>query len=689
MAFAQQPGAATSAASGSDDLSDRKGGMTEVIVTAQKRQEVLREVPISISVLNGESLDRSTVEGMAEALSRVPAVATNVNLLSGGSLVTIRGVVASGTVQTGSSPVSYYLDSVPFGLVKTAVAPDSSAYDLERVEVLRGPQGTLYGTGGAGGVVRVLTRDANLDEFELKARTSAAGTQDGGETYRGDVALNVPIVEGKLAARAVVGYQDLGGWIDHPNRADANDGEVTNLRLKVNAEPIDGLTLGLSAWRSRADYGVAPFSDANQESLGVLDQSLENDYDVYGLRVGYEFPGFSLSSSTSYLDYANAGNLDMVPIGLANMPLGTTLSARIFSQEINLQSTSDGAWKWSAGAIYRDGQDRFRQTFAILPAPVDNTDQSESHAVFGELTRLLLNRRLELTLGLRYFEDDVTSRENVSFTGVPGTSLVESKQTFDATSPRAVVTWHATEQITTYASYAEGFRSGFNQAPRVVALFPSVGPVRPDTLKNYEIGAKSVFLGGRLSVETAVYYIDWQDVQQQLTIRVGNDFPIVNLNGESASGPGFDLAVTAEPIDNLSLGMSFSWNDMTMDADVFSGASLIFAKGDRLAYSPEYTAGASAEYAFPLGGGGLRGVVGAAANYTSKQVSQPRANPLYGGAMLIARASLGVSADRWSLTVFGDNLNNEEDSPIPNATYAGWDPRVRPRTLGVQFDFQF
>lgn len=193
--------------------------LEEVIVTAQKRAERLQDVPIAISVLDGASLDNATVEGVAAALNRVPGVTTVTGSFFGGTQVTVRGITAAGPVASGASPVSYYLDSAPFGLVKTAIVPDANAYDLDRVEVLRGPQGTLYGAGGVGGVVRILTKDANPDAFEIKARTSGSSTKDGGENYRGDMAVNVPIVAGKLAARAVVGYEDWGGWIDRDRKS--------------------------------------------------------------------------------------------------------------------------------------------------------------------------------------------------------------------------------------------------------------------------------------------------------------------------------------------------------------------------------------------------------------------------------------------------------------------------------------
>lgn len=682
----------------SDNNKRQLGTLEEVIVTAQKREERLQEVPISISVLGGDDLDRSTAEGVTDVLTRVPGVATTVGFQGGGTQVAIRGVAAGGNSYFGSSPVAYYLDSAPFGLVKSAFGPDSNAYDLERVEVLRGPQGTLYGASAQNGVVRVLTHDADLDEFEVKARTSVSTTEGGGENYRGDMAVNLPIVEGKLAARAVIGYQDLSGWIDRPNKnkEDANDAEIGNMRLKINAQPIENLSIGLSAWLSRADYGGPSVADDNGQHAAILDEPISIDYDVYGVKIGYDFPWFSVASMTSYLDYAQYSVLDqIVQVGFSTL-LTTDHPSDVFSQEINLTSTHGGSWRWSLGSIYRDAEERIAQTFVFFAAPIDFTDTSESFAVFGEVTRLFLDGSLELTAGLRYFEDDVGVRENVRHTGVPGEPLVQASSKFHKVTPRVVLTWHPNDQITVYGSYSEGFRSGFNQQPTVINLVPEFPPAKPDLLKNYELGAKGSLWGGRVNFDTALYFIDWQDVQQPLVVPFGGILVTALVNGESASGTGYEFAVTAEPVEGLELGVNFSWNDLAMDADVISSGVVLFDKGDRLNFSPEYTVGASADYVFPIGGAGFEGRFSASANYTSEQEHRtlrarvPRIT--VGDPMLIARTSFSVDApDHWTATIFVDNVNNEQGTPIrqPFSLAVDRDARVRPRTVGVQLECRF
>lgn len=675
----------------------RSRTMEEVIVTAQKRTERLQDVPISISVFKGEDLDRSTVQGTTEMLNRAPGVAATVSAL-GTPKLAIRGVTASNLAFAGSSPIAYYIDSMPFGFVKSAFVPDVNVYDLARMEVLRGPQGTLYGANAQNGVVRVLTNDANPDASAFKARTSVSSTEGGAENYRADMALNVPLISEKLAVRAVVGYQDLSGWIDKPNDVDANDAELVNGRVKINARPTDELSIGLSAWLSRSDLGSQSISDDDARNGSLGREPVTSDYDAYGLTINYDFPGVSLSSVTSYLDYTNESVLDLVPF-FFNTLQRTVFDSEVLSQEVTLSSTHEGAWRWSLGGMYRDGEDRRRHRLLSFPqfAPTDYGDLSKSYAVFGELTRAFSDGRFELTGGLRYFSDDATARENYSTT-LP---LIRRTSTFDAVSPRVALTWHPQQDVTVYASYSEGFRSGFPQAPDIVRAAPQFPAVDADTLKNYEVGGKASLWGGRFVFDTALFYIDWRDMQQSLAVLVDGFPRTVNINTGSASGLGFEVAATISPVKELELGISVGWNDLAVDEVVrtFPAGSppegvILFDKGDRLVDSPELTLGASADYVFPLGRNGFQGRFSASANYTSKReinaVFTGIRRSTAGEPILIAGTSFSInSPSHWTATLFVDNVNNEQDPVTQDFLVPFWDSHVRPRTIGLQFEYSY
>jgi outer membrane receptor protein involved in Fe transport len=669
--------------------------LQEVIVTAQKRTERLQDVPISISVMSGTDIDQSSFMSVTDALSQIPGVVAMPQAQSGGTQITIRGVGASGPIANGSSPIGYYLDSVPFGLVQSAVAPDENAYDLQRIEVLRGPQGTLYGAGGENGVVRVLTNDADLNQFEFKARSTLSTTDGGGENYRGDMAVNVPIIEGKLAIRAVVGYEDVSGWIDSPNAKHINDGELRTYRLKINAQPTDELSIGMSVWSSHDNYGAPSTATDNEHIPAILPQPLYTDYDAYGLKVGYEFPHFTVSSMTSYLGYINGGYLDFTPIGIpAN--LFTGIDSKVFSQEFILSSLRDSAWRWTAGAIYRDARDQFYQTLGIyFAAPIDYTETSKSSAIFGQFGRRFFNDQLEWTLGLRYFHDESSNKENIQDEGLTGVPLYHGAATYNAPTPRAVLTWYPSSDLTAYVSYSQGFRSGFPQNANTVQSAPYWPTLKPDKLYNYEIGAKADLLDKRISIDTALYYIDWRDVQQTLQVPIGNGvFGAAPVNGQAASGVGVDLAVTTRPLEGLEVGINFGWNNLSLDSAIYAGNILLFSKGDRLNFSPEYTAGGFANYGFPLGGG-FKGRFSASANYISKQTTHDPSAPAptvieTGDTLLIARTSFSIiSPYRWTATLFVDNVNNDHAGMPSGDAVPSWDTQVRPRTMGVQLDYHF
>lgn len=695
--LAQAQSAASSSSSGLPrNDSTSTATLEEIVVTAQKRAENLQDVPISISVLSGTDLDKSTVEGISEALNQVPGIATTSFFLGGGTQIAVRGVASGTGLFSGSSPVAYYLDSIPFGLVKSAIAPDSAAYDLSRVEVLRGPQGTLYGANALNGVVRVLTADADLNQFELKARTSGSDTKDGGASYRVDSALNVPIVEGKLGARAVVGYQNLGGWIDKPNKKDANDAELRNMRLKVNAQPTDQLAVGLTAWLSRADYGAPPYSPDGERNLSQFDELQAIDYDAYGLKATYDFDAFSVSSMTGYLDYESSAAVDLRSAAPPPLPNFTRLASKVLSQEITLNSHDDGAWRWSAGAFYRDGEDRLQQVVPNGILGVDYFDGSESYAAFGEVRQRFLGNRFEWTMGLRYFHDDVVYKQNALDTGQPaGTPLRHAEASFHSISPRAVLTWFPSSNLTAYVSYSEGFRSGSPQNQATLRVAPTFPPTEPDELRNYEIGSKAELWDGRVALEAAVYYIDWQDIQERVSIPFGPITVGGLINAASASGIGTDLGVTAQLMERLQVGLSFSWNDLTLDDTVISAGGVLFREGDRRSFSPEYTAAASLDYAFSFAQSGLEARFSASGNYTSEQdqrllaAGAAQAVIFRGDPMLIARTSFSVGGERWEATAFVDNVNNEQGKPIRQPGNPNWDICVRPRTVGLQLDYRF
>jgi len=678
-------------------LKMRVAGVDEaVLVTAQKHgEERLLDVPISMSVVNGADLERSGLKSVTDAIQTVPGVATVVGMQGGGTQLAVRGVSAGAPLFSGSSPIAYYIDSVPFGLTTTAAVPDMDAYDLQRIEVLRGPQGTLYGASALGGLVRLLTNDPNLDQFEGKLRTTLSSTDGGGANYRGDVTFNVPLVKDRLGVRADLGYTGNSGWIDRPGQPDANTEILRNYRVKVKAKPTDSLTIGTSMWSARNHQGAPSVAaDNGSTGAGTLPEPISTDFDAYGVTVEQKFSRARVTSNTSYLNYSNVGYLDLTVRGLPGRLITTRLKSNVFSEEATVTSTPGTSWSWSTGVFYRDARD---DEFQVIPGLLDPTNDglhSRSYAGFGQVGRRFLER-FELDLGLRYFHDDVSYGEKL--TAGPGIPLFSAGDAFHATTPRVGLNWYPSANLMAYASYSQGFRSGFPQEAQVARLAPEVPSVKPDTLVNYEVGAKGELLKGRLAFDTAVYHMHWRDVQQQLLVvdpatGLGSPAPV---NGKSASGLGVDGEVTVRPTGRLELAANGSWNNLSLDEAIYVGDLLLYRKGDRVNFSYKLTGGGSATYFVPLPIGGLEGKFSVSANYKSQVRSLLLAaagikTTTIGDPFAYVRASAAITKRAgWTATVFVENLTNVNPRFPRSSPAVEWTSRTRPRTVGLQLDYGF
>ncbi len=664
----------------------------DIVVTAQKREERLIKVPISVSVLSGAQLDQQTTGGVTDALRTVAGVSITSTPQGGATQLTIRGVAAGGATLSGSSTAAFYVDSVPFGMVKSAILPDTDAYDMERIEVLRGPQGTLYGANALNGVVRLLTNDANLSKFEAKGRASVSTTKGGDESYGGDAAINVPLIADRLAVRLVGGAERAGGWIDQPNRGveNANVQKTYYVRGKINARPTDEFSIGLSAWISRVDQDAPGYSTINDVQTSPVPLPQRLDFDAYSAKLGYDFDGVSVSSATSYLKFTNDSQRDYTSFG-AGQRLFTHIESKVFTEEVLVNSTGSGSLRWSLGGFYRDATDLLYQTLFLLPAPINTNDKSRSFAFFGQATQSFADGTIELTGGLRYFKDRVSTIERTPSTGVPTQILANRTATFDALTPRVVLTYLPSRRFTAYASYSQGFRSGFNQSPSVIRTAPDLPPVEADKLHNYEIGAKGDVLNGTLTFDAALYYIKWNDIQSNLTLRYLGVPIAATVNGPSASGVGLDLAMTAHPVSGFEAGATFSYSGLRLDEQVISNLIVLFNKGDRLSYSPKFTVGAFAGYTFPIGGNGLEGRFEGSVNHRS----EVPARALVGGVsrlylsddVVTARAAFSLKMpSNWTATLFADNLTNNK-SLLQPPTDVSQTLRPRPRTVGLQVEF--
>lgn len=663
-----------------------QAGLEEVVVTAQKREEKLLDVPIAITAVTSQSMEDSGAAQLADFLQGAPGVGI-IDDQSGTQSIQIRGISST----YGNAPVGYYLDELPFSYIGNTQVPDVRTYDLERVEILRGPQGTLYGDGSIGGTIRILTKDPSLDNFQAGADLAGSQTSGGDDNFAARGMLNVPLKEDTLALRVVGSKESFGGWVDDSitGADDVNDRDIDSYRAKLRWKAGEQLDLTLSAWHSRQE--ATSNSDSLQDRTTFVPADDQNtEYDLYSATVRYDFGRVSLVSATSVMEYSN----DLLS-SFFDLPFNINEDQDLFSQELRLTSNADGVFRWTGGVFYREIK---RRTLVLLEAfnlTQDQTQKSDSYAVFGEGTLSLMDHKLDATIGVRYFEDDRLFREPVDpatlafiqsldpdFTG-------ESRPTFHSFTPRFNLAWHPQDNWMVYGNIAKGFRTG--QAQPIISLILAISQgtdipsaVRPEELWSYEIGTKGTFAGGRASIEGAVYYNDWKDLQ---TLVVLNPQPRVAglVNGGTARTAGAEVTLTVRPIERLSLQAGAGYVDAKYTEDI-AGTPIL--DGDRIVGVPKITLSGSATYRWPLTTK-IGGFAHAGLQHTSERTDIASA-ALPSDSMTTLDTRLGIESGSWSAYLFGDNLT-DEDAAV-DARYLGADgpaTRLRPRTYGLNVRYNF
>jgi iron complex outermembrane recepter protein len=671
--------------------------LEEIVVTAQKREERLIDVPMSITALSGETIENAGMQNIIDLSYAVPNLSVREEG-PGQQMIIIRGM---GNIWGTSSLVGLYLDEVPLSAWPTQQV-DLQTLDVARVEVLKGPQGSLYGQGAVGGTIRFITKDPSFDGVEGKVGISLYDTHKGDMSEEVTGVLNLPVVDDVLAFRVAGTYKNKSGWIDQPavDKDNINDNELVNVRVKALWQATDRLSVNAMTIHHRNEAGGAnyvnlrPFSDSQFQTGAdpTLSPGVEDDYDVYNLTINYQYDFATLTSSTSYaeLDKVSLNRSQFAKLdagaGVLEIAVSATREITSFSQELRLSSHQEQRLTWTVGAFYNDLKvreiafDLYRTLngapLPFLPMFYDRTEHPESVAVFGDIA-YALTEQLTLGVGSRYFEDKhkLTNNQNG----------VIFEDDFDNISSRLYASYALNDQANLYASVSEGFRSGgFNSLATTIPL-----AYGPDEVTSYEVGIKASLFDQRLSTELSLYFSDYTDMQESVTKEIVGDRGTVN--GGDAEVKGVEWQLQWLFTEALSLG--FSGNVTDAEVVGLPGRGLVSRKnpGDPLDLVPEYNYSLTADYHFSWSA--------AVPGYT--QLSYHRQGPSSyskrsSGVLDLSEADsigflnlqLGARFQNIDLQLFARNLL-DEDGPTASDFNDNQTPQARPRSIGVNLTYQF
>lgn len=626
--------AVLAASMGSGAVLAQGKALEEVVVTAQQREASLQDVPISVSAFTETDIQKNMFRDVTDFVARTP----NASFVSNGARsrreISMRGVtnfIGANNARRTSS-FGFYVDG--FNLSSSSINPP--IMDIERIEVLRGPQSTYFGANALGGGISVTTNAPNTEEVEGSVMV------DYGRFNTTDIEgiLNVPLVKDQLAAR--INYKNFssdGNIVNINPQGGGNDTEYEYVRASLLWTPTENLSLTFtysdaseeSGMREGIPSGVlSTFGDflyggfADPDGVGFFPQndnrvnfnapqSVGTDFEYSIARIEYDFDNLRFTSITGYMesDFFLQGDIDGGSVDYFQE--FRTIPRESTTQEFRLQNTDDSKLQWNVGLYYSDDEGFIDNRTLVGAAEIfgfpegaqidgeETFASSEVYAVFGQANYALTDS-LTLTFGGRYSEETIFTDAS----GFGGSSISELtvEDKFTDFSPMVAVRYDLSDDASVYATVAKGFKSGGVQ----LAPTPESETYDPEELWNYEIGYKAEYLNRTLRVNASAFYMDWTDLQasfQESGEDANGEFFIFGGvdNADSAESYGIELSVTSAPIEGLVMNLNVGW----LQAEYKDFTTLIDGEnrvldGLTIPNSPEWTISADAEYSFQLTG---------------------------------------------------------------------------------------
>ncbi len=710
------------------------GAVADIVVTAQRRTERVQDIPVAISAFGGESIERAGIASLENIAPRVPSFYFG-SFGAARPQLYIRGIGTRSFDPGSESSVGVFADDVYLGRSSGSFG---AMKDIDRIEVLRGPQGTLYGRNTIGGAINVISK-APTDEL--------TGNFEGGlsnfKGYNLFGAVGGPIVDEKLMFRVAAWREEREGYVTNTATGHTFQGiDNTGARARLTIAPVDALKIDLTA-EFMADGNEAAFGGFSQGTYGnaggvffrgsgtpslssdlsrgalSFDPFLDRNVKSFIGRIEYEADAVTFTSISALRKLKIADGRDLEGSSLDILDQSSAENSSQFTQEFRLASSPDGALSaggkidWILGAFYyHDKSDRVDSFHvginsavrAAAGTPATDVALSdykiESYAVFGQAT-VHITDALDLTLGGRYSHDSKratqagTTTDAAPIIAVAFTTTNSAKyKSFD---PRLVLAYKVSEDANVYASFSTGFKSGgFQYVPfsrgQADVLF------QPEDIKAYEVGFKTEWLDRALRVNGAAYYYDYKNLQiSRIILPAGSPAPVSLIsNAASSTIKGLDLEITARPARSFEVNIAYGYLDAKYDNYVFN-ATTDFS-GTRMVRAPKHSVNVGAEWrAEVLGNGEL--TLRADYALTGDFFHEPgEGNLAFGtGIPLTAEDGYGLldlrvtlSKDNWRITGYVNNLGNTEYRRTINAlgnTVVGF--AGAPRIYGVKLGYSF
>lgn len=692
-----------------EDDSEAGGTLDRITVTATRRATSLEKTPLAISALTNENLERANVASMADIAAEV----TGLNIVNQGA--GLHRPVIRGLQGVGDAQVNIYLDNTPItgspGTANSAgrFSPEIVPVDMERVEVLRGPQGTLYGGGAMGGAIRYITNKPNTSEFEGQIGAGGSSTK-GGLGYDANLVLNVPLVEDEVAVRFVGYRRDEEGWIDNVANGgtDVNDFKKQGFRLMVGWTPTDNFTLTGTYIAEQVDAGARNIVQTDLPDLSTRNpgfDAIDDDLTIVNVTAEYETDWadlvYSYSKYKRDLLYRYSAVVDLLGINPPNLGGSLLIQPQDVDTSVHevriVSKQNDSGFYWTAGAFYSE-----RNAFGLSdvynldmegnliladaagsPGGMEgdiasltfrrSVDQTQvEKAIFGELS-YDIDDRTTLTAGARVFEfENRDGGQALVLRGVARDPVdfpfIEASSSHDGQVFKARISREILDDSVIYASWSQGFRSGGVNVEAVTAgidLLDTPLTFKPDKVNNYEIGFRGALNNGRLTVATAGFLIDWTDMFVNLKrtdIGAAGNIEF-RANAGEAQIYGFEFETEALLTENLkvSAGATVLSGELGSDVQRF-GDSVGALEGDELPFVPDYTFNVTAEYGWELSND-VRAYVWGGYRYTGPTTGDfnpfvigtdglvtdtPNIQYTEYGDYGVLNLKLGVEADTWS-----------------------------------------